>query len=241
VRISFGGRYSVGALEDALRRMADDLIANGVQEIAGLTIYLRPQANGRPIQFRNAAGESVEHLIIDAAENREFKPGSLVVERPESYALQSRSSGAAKAGAFGAAPVGPTVTTRDVARLKAKWALSSTEAGVLLASAPIRIDKLLREPDVRLCRRERDRLAVLAWIDSLLDDLLPASTDAAQWLRSSSAMQAFEGASPLEQLLAYDLKASSRMCSALCVLARAARTEGRTGVQVQKGFDAVVN
>jgi hypothetical protein len=121
-----------------------------------------------------------------------------------------------------------------------QWSLELAEVGILIASAPIRVSKLLREPETRLCRRERDRLALLTWIDALLQELLPVEMTAAEWLRSSATMEAFEGSSPLDQLLHYDLKASTRLCSALCALSRAVENS-TLRAKLAKDFDQIID
>jgi hypothetical protein len=102
----------------------------------------------------------------------------------------------------------------DLGYLRAKWELSIEELAALLGVAPGRALTLLASPAATLTPEEGFRLAILLHINAgLLELVHPEGTS--RWLRSNATMTAFEGGSPLEQLVIWGIAAMDRMHRAL--------------------------
>ncbi len=83
-----------------------------------------------------------------------------------------------------------------------RWALSTREQAILLASTPATIRRWRR--DTRRCRLHRDqleRISTLLAIDAAVADVLVPGGDPAMWLRDAAALPFGHGLSPLAQML----------------------------------------
>jgi hypothetical protein len=222
-----------------VQRLTDNLLSNGVEEVARVSIYLQPSAGGRPIMFYGADGQPVDHLALDAQDRRRYVAGSgagLAATRvgivSTHVTATPKSAGVARSKATAA----PTVDAGQLPLIINRWELDAQQAGLLIASHSLRVTKLLRAPDTRLCVREQDRLILLVWIDDLLAALLPSELPPAEWLRGLYPMGAFSGATVLQQLHEHGLEALKRLCAALCHIAE----EGPPDGLLMRRFDEVL-
>lgn len=74
MKITFGGRYRVHELGDAIDRVFQNLLVNGVDEIQSVTVYLNLFREQRSLHLLDEEGGSIEHLKIDGPTSRRFEP-----------------------------------------------------------------------------------------------------------------------------------------------------------------------
>jgi hypothetical protein len=180
-----------------------DFAANDIILLADISLYVTPKDHRGVRVLHHGDGRPIREVRwLDSGRNalRERRGGLPV------FPVRSELEGipGARANWRGG----------DLGYLRSKWELSVEELAALLGATPGRTLTLLASPAGTLAPEECLRLSVLLQINKALLDLLqPERTR--QWLRSEATMAAFDGGSPLDQLVIWGIAAMDRMYRAL--------------------------
>lgn len=226
MRVSMSGQFTLDAFSAAIPRLMRDLAANDIHLLADINLYVTPKDRHGVRILHDHNGAPIRDLRWP--DNGRGAPrGGKGASFPACSTLEEVSG------------VRANWRGGDLGYLRSKWELSIEELAALLGVTPGRALILLASPAATLVPEEGLRLAILLHINTALLELLhPERTS--QWLRGDATMIAFEGGSPLEQLVIWGIAAMDRMHRAL------SRHIGGTypwfeGHGLSRGFDWVVD
>lgn len=201
MRVSISGQFTLDAFSAAIPRLMRDFAANDIHLLADINLYVTPKDRHGVRILRDADGELVRHLRwsdLGCGASQEAKGTPFPAHSTLARFHRERANW--RGG--------------DLGYLRSKWELSIEELAALLGVTPGRALVLLASPAGTFVPEESLRLTVLLQINAVLLELLQPER-ASQWLRSDATMTAFEGRSPLEQLVLWGIAAMDRMYRAL--------------------------
>lgn len=200
MRVSISGQFTLDAFSAAIPRLMRDLAANEIHLLANINLYVTPKDRNGVRILRSSNGAPIRDL--------RWPSNGLAPRENKGASLPARSMLEEVSG------VRANWRGGDLGYLRSKWELSVEELAALLGVAPGRALTLLASPAATLTPEEGLRLAILLHINAgLLELVHPEGTS--RWLRSDATMAAFEGGSPLEQLVIWGIAAMDRMHRAL--------------------------
>jgi len=200
MRVSMLGQYTLDAFSAAIPGLMRDFAANDIHLLANINLYVTPKDRSGVRILRGPDGALIRDLLW-----------------PDSGRFPRRSKGAffpARSTLGGLSGGHANWRGGDLGYLRSKWELSIEELAALLGVTPGRALSLLTSPTAGLAPEEGLRLAILLHINTALLELVHYERTS-QWLRSDATMTAFEGGSPLEQLVVWGIAAMDRMHRAL--------------------------
>lgn len=76
MRLQLEGTYNLDEFEVAVSKFVDNLRTNNIETINGINVYFNPCVYGAQVKLHDSEGNEIEHMILDYARHRQFRPSS---------------------------------------------------------------------------------------------------------------------------------------------------------------------
>ncbi|WP_106640647.1 hypothetical protein [Allosphingosinicella vermicomposti] len=156
MRYSLQGSIGIEALREGFERILSHLVAAEVDRVSGFNVYLTAWHQGSRVAFIDSDGEPTDEVKIGTVVRRTV-PKMLATENAKHLAVD-------------------TTLQKFAANLFwfwDRWKLDVRELTSLLHSDPVRLERIISGWEVKLLKRERDRLSSLLLLDVAIRERFP--------------------------------------------------------------------